>query len=66
MPWADINGELTFEPVSTSRKMNWHWEVHPKGYMRALTPLIGFIGRRSERACWEGLKRYMETLPASS
>jgi uncharacterized protein YndB with AHSA1/START domain len=66
MPWANINGELTFEPIDTSTKLRWDWEVHPKGYMRALTPLIGFIGRRSERACWEGLMRYVETHPASS
>jgi hypothetical protein len=60
MPWADINGELTFEPVGTTTKMRWDWQVHPKGYMSALTPLIGFIGRRSERACRKGLKSYME------
>ena len=61
MPWSEINGELTFEPVGTSTRMRWDWEVRLKGYMRALTPLVGFIGRRSERACWEGLKRYAET-----
>ena len=66
MPWADIDGELTFEPVGTSTKMRRDWKVRPKGHMRALMPLIGFMGRRSEKACWEGLKQYMETHPASS
>ena len=66
MPWSEINGELTFEPVGTSTRMRWDWEVRLKGYMRALTPLVGFVGRRSERACWEGLKGYLETYHSSS
>lgn len=63
MAWSDVHGELTFEPVGDSTRMRWYWEVRLKGHMRALTPLVGFIGRRSERACWEGLKRYLEAQP---
>jgi Polyketide cyclase / dehydrase and lipid transport len=64
MPGSDINGELTFEPVGSRTRMRWVWDVRLKGHMRALTPLVGFIGGRSETACWEGLKRYLESSAA--
>ena len=52
---------MTFEPVGTAMRMRWVWDVHPRGLSRALTPLIGVIGRRSEQACWEGLRLYLES-----
>lgn len=66
MPWSEVDGELTFEAVSTGTRMRWAWDVRLKGCTRALTPLVGFIGRHQERACWRGLKRYVETHPAPS
>ena len=60
MPWSEINGGLTFEPVEAGTRMRWDWDVRPKGFWKALTPFVGLIGGRSERACWEGLKRYLE------
>lgn len=56
----DVEGKLSFDPVRTATKMGWEWEVRPKGTWRALTPIVGLVGGRSERACWEGLKRYLE------
>lgn len=64
MSWSEVNGEMSFEPVGSSTRMRWDWDVRLKGHMRTLTPLAGFIGRRQERACWEGLKRYVERHPA--
>ncbi len=61
MSWSEIEGELAFESVGSSTKMRWVWEVRPKGVGNVLRPLVGVIGRRSERACWEGLKRYLES-----
>lgn len=40
--------------------MRWAWDVLPKGMAKLLTPLVGVVGRRQERACWTGLKRYLE------
>ena len=61
MPWADVRGALSFETIGASTRMRWAWDVHPKGLARALTPVLGVFGRRSERACWEGLKHYLES-----
>ncbi len=61
MSWSEIAGELAFASVGSSTKMRWDWDVRPKGVATLLKPLIGVIGRRSERVCWEGLKRYLES-----
>ncbi len=61
MSWSDIEGELVFESLGNATKMRWAWNVRPKGMANLLRPLVGVIGRRSERACWEGLKRYLES-----
>jgi Polyketide cyclase / dehydrase and lipid transport len=61
MSWSEVQGELSFEPVGSSTKMRWDWDVRARGMANLLRPLIGVIGRRSERACWEGLKRYLES-----
>jgi uncharacterized protein YndB with AHSA1/START domain len=60
MSWSEIDGALAFESVGSATKMRWDWNVHPKGVANLLRPLVGIIGRRSERVCWEGLKRYLE------
>ncbi len=60
MSWSEIEGALMFESVGNATKMRWNWDVRPRGVARLLTPLIGVIGRRSERDCWEGLKDHLE------
>jgi hypothetical protein len=59
MAWSDIDGQFTFQPVAAGTRMHWDWDVRPKGLWKAMTPLIGLVGGRSEKACWEGLKRYL-------
>jgi uncharacterized protein YndB with AHSA1/START domain len=60
--WADVDGAVTFEEVGESAtRMRWSWHVRPKGFARLLTPLVGVVGSRGERACWQGLKRYLES-----
>jgi len=65
MAQADIAGTLYFEPVPGGTRMRWAWVVRPKGASRLLTPVIGLIGRRQERAIWAGMKRYLEAHPQS-
>jgi hypothetical protein len=60
---ADIAGTLYFEPVPGGTRMRWAWVVRPKGASRLLTPVIGRLGRRQERAIWTGMKRYLEAQP---
>jgi hypothetical protein len=64
MTQADMAGTLTFEPVPAGTRMHWTWDVRPKGAFRLLAPLIGWLGRRQERAIWSSMKRYLETPPA--
>jgi len=63
MAQADIAGTLNFEPVPGGTRMRWAWVVRPKGASRLLTPVIGRLGRRQERAIWTGMKRYLEAQP---
>ncbi len=58
--WAEIRGAVTFVQSGDATRMSWSWDVRPKGFARLLTPLVGVVGRRQERVCWGGLKRYLE------
>lgn len=60
MSWADVRGALTFEASGTRTRMRWAWDVQPKRLARLLMPVVGVVGRRQERAVWEGLRRYLE------
>ncbi|TQN46417.1 polyketide cyclase/dehydrase/lipid transport protein [Humibacillus xanthopallidus] len=58
---STVTGALRFDPVPSGTRLSWDWDVHVGGAGRVLGPLIAVIGRRQERAIWEGLKRYLET-----
>lgn len=60
MSWADVRGALTFEAGGTKTRLRWTWDVRPKRLGWLLWPAIGVVGRRQERAVWEGLRRYLE------
>ena len=60
MPNMVIRGMLTYEPVAAGTLMRWSWDLHPKGALRLLAPVIAAQGRRQESAIWAGLKSYME------
>jgi uncharacterized protein YndB with AHSA1/START domain len=61
MSWANVRGGPTFRPTDDGgARMQWSWQVRPRGFARGLGPLVGVIGRRSERSYWEGLKGYLE------
>ena len=61
MSWADVRGALTFEAAGAGTRMRWAWQVQPKRLARLLVPVVGIVGRRQERAVWEGLRRYLES-----
>ena len=56
-----VAGTLTFGPAAGGTRMHWSWDVHPRGLMRALGPLLAWIGRRQERRIWTGLKDLLES-----
>ena len=56
----DTSGTLTFLAYNGGTVMAWDWQVRPKGWLRALGPLVGLLGARMERGIWNGLKRTLE------
>lgn len=60
-----ITGGLTFEPIAESTRMQWSWELAPRGLLRLASPFIARTGRRKERAIWSNLKRLLEARVAS-
>jgi hypothetical protein len=60
MSSMDIRYTLTFEPDSEGTRMRWVGDVEPKGFLRLIAPLVGWMGRRQELRIWTGLKRLLE------
>jgi uncharacterized protein YndB with AHSA1/START domain len=61
MSTAEIRGVLTFRADRAGTRMEWSWELKPKGMFKLLTPVIGRMGKRQEQAIWDGLKRHLES-----
>ena len=59
----DIDGALLFEPVPEGTRMAWVWDLHPRGFLKFLGPMVGRMGDRQERTIWSALKRLMESRP---
>lgn len=53
-------GTLSFTRDADATLMSWDWQVHPKGWFRAMGPLVGPLGHRMERKIWTGLKHKLE------
>ncbi len=60
MSTAEIRGKLTLTPDPAGTRLRWTWDLRPKGALKLLGPVIGYIGRRQEARIWAGLKRTME------
>lgn len=63
MASAKIRGALTFAPAEAGTRMAWTWDVEPIGVPRLLSPVVGWMGRRQEKATWTSLKRHLESRP---
>lgn len=57
---AVAEGLIRCEPTPEGTHFSWDWHVTVPGAPRVAEPLIGAIGRRQERAIWEGLRRLLE------
>ncbi|HEX8975537.1 MAG TPA: SRPBCC family protein [Solirubrobacteraceae bacterium] len=53
-------GALSFDSVAAGTRMRWSWDVRPRGPLKLLTPLVGLLGRRQERAIWSEFRRVLE------
>ncbi len=65
MEQMDIAYRLTFDPVDEGTRMRWSGEVRPKGRLRLLGPLVGWIGTRQELRIWSSLKNHLESAPGA-
>lgn len=57
---VDISGALTFVAEADGTRLNWTWNLRPKGMLKLATPLLAALGRRQERRIWSGLKAHLE------
>ena len=60
MPTGEIRGALSFERDPSGTKMSWSWQVHLRGPLRVLDPLVARVGRQQEAEIWAGLKHRLE------
>ena len=60
MSAMDVRYALTFDPVSQGTRMRWVGDVQPKGMLRLMAPVVGWMGRRQERRIWTSLKHLLE------
>jgi Polyketide cyclase / dehydrase and lipid transport len=61
----ETSGTMTFTATDGGTVMRWDWQVRPRGWFRALGPLVGILGARLERRIWTGLKEKLEREPAT-
>jgi len=60
MQAMDIRGRLDFVPTLQGTRMNWSWDIQPRGVLALARPIIIRIGRRQEQTIWRALKHYLE------
>jgi len=42
----EIRGTLAFDPVPEGTRMHWEWDVKPRGFLKLLSPMVAWMGRR--------------------
>lgn len=52
----DLTGGVTFEPT----RMRSSWDLHPRGILRFIGPVVAVMERRQERRIWTSLKQLLE------
>lgn len=57
---VDISGVLTFAPDAEGTRMNWTWNLRPKGALKLASPLLAVLGRKQEERIWSSLKTHLE------
>jgi hypothetical protein len=45
--------------------MRWVGDVRPKGFLRLMSPMVGWMGRRQELRIWTSLKHLLEAPTAA-
>jgi hypothetical protein len=58
--YMHVDGTLAFTEAEEGTRLTWDWAMRLLGPMRALTPVLTFVGPRWERRNWVDLKDYLE------
>jgi carbon monoxide dehydrogenase subunit G len=56
----DTVGALSFAPSGRGTLMTWSWNIRLRGLAKVASPVVAWMGRRQERATWDGAKRCLE------
>lgn len=62
----DITSTLTFQSEGGDTRLEWSSELYPRGFVRALTPLLALFGRRQTAAIWANLQPALERQRAAA
>lgn len=60
MTGAVATGQVKCEPIASGTRFQWDWQITVPGIAHLAGPVVGFIGRRQERAIWTGLEHVLE------
>lgn len=60
MTGAVATGQVKCEPIASGTRFQWDWQITVPGIARLAGPVVGFFGRRQERAIWTGLEHVLE------
>lgn len=56
----EIRGALIFDRVPDGTRLQWVWELRPRGLLKVMSPVVARIGKHQEREIWNNLKRLLE------
>lgn len=62
----DIHSVLVFEPTASGTRMRWSSQLHPRGFLKLLSPLLPLVGRRQMGRVWSALKAHIEQQPQTA
>jgi Polyketide cyclase / dehydrase and lipid transport len=62
----DIEGTLSFDPVSEGTRMRWSWQLQPRGLLKLMTPVVAAwagawskASGQASSAFWKGNKPHL-------
>jgi glyoxylase-like metal-dependent hydrolase (beta-lactamase superfamily II) len=57
----DVTGDEHFRSLPDGRtEVSWRWEFSPRGWLRALGPLVGAAGARLEHRVWRHMQAHLD------
>jgi hypothetical protein len=60
-PGMEVRRRLTFQPVPEGTRLSWDYALRPTGALRLMSPVLGAIVSRQERATWTAFTLLLES-----